>query len=207
MPTGELPAEIVRAYDIRGTTPDQVNSAVAEHIGNAFGQWLLDRGATSLIVGHDTRATSSELYEAAVDGALAAGINVNAAGLAPTPVIGWAVDRHDLGGGLVVTASHNPPEFNGFKLLADGAQPLLPEEIRHVAGHRRRVAVEPGTRTEIDACSPYLDMLSERFGGAADVRVAIDCGNGATTFTASLALDQHRRTGPRDPQHCPADTV
>ncbi len=188
MRTGVLPAEIVRAYDIRGTTPDQVNSAVAEHIGNAFGQWLLDRGATSLIVGHDTRATSSELYEAAVEGALAAGINVNAAGLAPTPVIGWAVDRHDLGGGLVVTASHNPPEFNGFKLLADGAQPLLPEEIRHVAGHPRRVAVEPGTRAEIDACSPYLDMLNERFGGAADVRVAIDCGNGATTFTASLAL-------------------
>ncbi len=188
MRTGVLPAEIVRAYDIRGTTPDQVNSAVAEHLGNAFGQWLLGRGATSLIVGHDTRATSSELYEAAVDGALAAGIDVNAAGLAPTPVIGWAVDRQDLGGGLVVTASHNPPEFNGFKLLADGAQPLLPEEIRHVAGHRRQLAVEPGTRTEIDACSPYLDMLNERFGGAADVRVAIDCGNGATTFTASLAL-------------------
>ncbi|MCY3734034.1 MAG: hypothetical protein OXG42_07110, partial [Chloroflexi bacterium] len=107
---------------------------------------------------------------------------------APTPVIGWAVDRDALGGGLVVTASHNPPEFNGFKLLADGAQPLLPEEIQHVADHPRRVAVGPGTRTEIDAVGPYLDMLNERFGGAADIPVAIDCGNGATAVTAPLAL-------------------
>lgn len=188
MPTGEVPPEIVRAYDIRGTTPDQIDSMVAERIGNAFAQWLLDRGASSMVVGHDTRNTSSELYEAAVDGAVAAGIDTYAAGLAPTPVVGWAVDREDRGGGLVVTASHNPPEFNGFKLLADGAQPLLPDEIQHVASHARRVAAEPGTRTEIDAAGPYLDMLNERFGGAADIPVAIDCGNGATTLTAPLAL-------------------
>jgi len=188
MPTEEISAEIVRAYDIRGTTPDQVNAAVAEQIGNAFGQWLLDRGAESLIVGHDTRSSSPELYEAVVAGAVSAGIDAAAAGLAPTPVIGWAVERDGLGGGLVVTASHNPPEFNGFKLLADGAQPLLPEEIQNVAGHARRVAAAPGTRTEIDVVGPYLDMLNERFGGAADLRVAIDCGNGATTRTAPLAL-------------------
>ncbi|MDE2891089.1 MAG: phosphomannomutase/phosphoglucomutase [Chloroflexota bacterium] len=188
MPTGEIPPEIVRAYDIRGTTPDQIDSVVAERIGNAFAQWLLDRGAGSMVVGHDMRNTSSELYEAAVAGALAAGIDTCAAGLAPTPVIGWTVDRDCLGGGLIVTASHNPPEFNGFKLLADGAQPLLPEEIQHVAGHPRRVAVAPGSRTEIDAAGPYLDMLNERFRGAADIPVAIDCGNGATAVTAPVAL-------------------
>ena len=188
MPTDGIPTEIVRAYDIRGTTPDQVNTAVAEQIGNAFAQWLLDRGAASLIVGHDTRASSSALYEAAIAGALNAGIDVLAAGLAPTPVIGWAVERDALGGGLVITASHNPPEFNGFKLLADRAQPLLPEEIQHVAGHARRVAAAPGSRTRLDAVGPYLDMLNERFGGATDLRVAIDCGNGATTLTAPLAL-------------------
>lgn len=183
-----LPSEIVRAYDIRGTTPDQINPAVAERIGNAFAQWLVDRGSRSMVVGHDTRASSSELYEAAIAGALSAGIDVDAAGLAPTPVIGWAVERERLGGGLVVTASHNPPEFNGFKLLADGAQPLLPEEIQHVAGHAPRVGVDTGTRSEIDAVSPYLDMLNKRFGGGEGMHVAIDCGNGATTLTAPQAL-------------------
>lgn len=187
-PPSELPNEVIRAYDIRGTTPDQINSAVAERIGNAFAQWLLDRGAGSMVVGHDTRASSFELYEAAIAGALSAGIDVHGAGLAPTPVIGWAVQREGLGGGLIVTASHNPPEYNGFKLLADGAQPLLPEEIQHVAGHARRVGVEPGTRSEVDAVGPYLDMLKERFGGSGGIRVAIDCGNGATTLTAPPAL-------------------
>ena len=188
MPTSAIPAEIVRAYDIRGTVPEQVNSGVAERIGNAFAQWLLDRGAGAMVVGHDTRASSSELYEAAIAGALSAGIDVDGAGLAPTPVIGWAVERDGLGGGLVVTASHNPPEFNGFKLLADGAQPLLPEEIQQVAGHGRRDGIGPGRRSEVDAVGPYLEMLNERFGGGTDLRVAIDCGNGATTLTAPLAL-------------------
>jgi phosphomannomutase/phosphoglucomutase len=188
MPPSPLPNEVIRAYDIRGTTPDQINSAVAERIGNAFAQWLLDRGARSMAVGHDTRASSTELYEAAIAGGLSAGIDVAAAGLAPTPVIGWAVEREGLGGGLIVTASHNPPEYNGFKLLAEGAQPLLPEEIQHVAAHASRVGVGSGTRTEIDAVGPYLDMLNDRFGRSGGLRVAIDCGNGATTLSAPAAL-------------------
>ena len=183
-----LPSEIVRAYDIRGTVPDQINPAVAERIGNAMAQWLLNRGARSMAVGRDARATSPELYEAAISGATAAGIDVRGAGLAPTPVMGWTVDRDGFGGGLVVTASHNPPEFNGFKLLADQAQPLLPEEIQHVARHPLRAAVSSGSRTEIDAIDPYLAMLRRRFGGCIDASVAIDPGNGATARTAPRAL-------------------
>ena len=164
MPPQPLPSEIVRAYDLRGTTPDQIDSRVAGRVGNAFAQWLLDRGATSMVVGHDTRASSPDLYEATIEGALAAGIDVHAAGLAPTPVIGWAVDRSGFGGGLIVTASHNPPEYNGFKLLSDGAQPLLPEEIEHVARHAAAVSANRGTRREFDAVEPYLQMLHQRFG-------------------------------------------
>lgn len=188
MPINRIPGEIVRAYDIRGTVPDQVDSSVAEHIGNAFAQWLLERGAKLMAVGHDMRASSSDLYEATIAGAVSAGIDIHAAGLAPTPVIGWGVDREGLGGGLVVTASHNPPEFNGFKLLADGALPLLPEEIQHVARHAPRVEAVRGARSEVDTVGPYLDLLQRRFGGSASARVAIDCGNGTTSLTAPEAL-------------------
>ena len=188
MTTSEIATEIVRAYDIRGTTPDQVNPSVAERLGNAFAQWLLDRGAASMVVGRDARATSPELYESVIEGALKAGIDVHAAGLAPTPVIGWAVDREKLGGGLIVTASHNPPEFNGFKLLADEAQPLLPEEIQHVVGHRPRMGAERGVRRDFDAVGPYLSMLGERFRADAGISAAIDCGSGATSLTAPQAL-------------------
>ncbi len=188
MPASAIPAAIVRAYDLRGTTPDQIDSRVASRVGNAFAQWLRDRGATAMIVGHDTRATSPELYEAAIEGALAAGVEVYAGGLAPTPVVGWAVDRSGFGGGLVVTASHNPPEYNGFKLLSDGAQPLLPEEIAHVARHAAAVAVNRGTRREFDAIEPYLTMLQQRFGDRGACTVAIDPGNGTTALTAAQAL-------------------
>ena len=188
MPTDVIAPSIIRAYDIRGTTPDQVNVSVARRIGHAFAQWLLDRGATSVVIGHDTRATSPELYEAAIDGALGAGIDVQAAGLAPTPVIGWATDLFDQGGGLVVTASHNPAEYNGFKLLADQATPLLPEEIQHVAGHQLRNGDSRGSRHSLDAIGPYLALLNQRFRCDTAIRLAIDCGNGATSLTAPDAL-------------------
>ena len=186
---GEIIAsEIVRAYDIRGTTPDQVNPEVAERIGASFAQWLRERGAAAMVVGRDTRATSAELYEAAIAGALTTGIDVFAAGLAPTPVIGWNIDRAAHGGGLIVTASHNPPQFNGFKLLAESAQPLLPEDIQHAVSHTTRRQSLRGSRRELDAIAPYLDLLRQRFGRSADLRLAIDCGNGAASQTAPQAL-------------------
>ena len=211
MPDREIPAEIVRAYDIRGTTPNQIDAEVARRVGNGFARWLLDRGATALVVGHDTRESSPELYEAAIEGALRAGIDVYAAGLAPTPVIGWAVDREGAGGGLVVTASHNPPEYNGFKLLADGAQPLLPEEIEHVVRHGPILAANRGTRRGLDAVGPYLQMLQERFRDSGAGAVAMDPGNGTTALTAARALIDagarvHAiRSSPRATRHITAD--
>ena len=192
MPQSPLPRQILRAYDIRGTVPDQIDESVARHVGNAFGQWLTQRGVRSAVVGHDTRATSPALYEAAIDGLRRAGLHVHAAGLAPTPVVGWTIDRLGAGGGLMVTASHNPPEFNGFKLLGAEAAPLLPDEIAAVAHLAETDAPSPpsapGERTEIDAITPYFDLLAQRFNHAAGLRLGVDPGNGATCLTGPSAL-------------------
>ena len=188
MPPKPLPASIVRAYDIRGTTPDQIDESVAWRIGNAFGQWLLHNGGESAAVGRDARQSSPELYESAIDGLLNAGVDVHAAGLSPTPVIGWTVEQHGLGGGLIVTASHNPPEYNGFKLLAEEAQPLMPDDIVLVAATEPRAAPSAGRRTEFDAIEPYLEMIRSRFVNSTDIAVAIDPGNGTTSLTAARAL-------------------
>ena len=188
MPADPLPAEIVRAYDIRGTVPDQIDESVAWRIGSAFGQWLMRRGAASVAVGHDARESSPALYEASVDGLRSAGLDVHAAGLCPTPVIGWTVDQRGLGGGLVVTASHNPPEYNGFKLLADEAQPLMPDEILEIAQITPRPAASSGERTDIDAIESYLELLAQRFARSAELAVAIDPGNGVAGLTAPRAL-------------------
>jgi len=188
MPCAPLPAEIVRAYDIRGRAPEQINESIAQRIGMAFGRWLGQRGAHGVAVGHDVRASSPLLYEAAIDGLLRAGVDVHAAGLSPTPVIGWTVDQLGLGGGLVVTASHNPPEYNGFKLLAAAALPLMPDEISEVAQLQPGISMTVGERIECDATEPYLDLLERRFGSTTDIRVAIDPGNGVTGLTAPRAM-------------------
>lgn len=188
MSSAGLPADIVRAYDIRGTVPEQIDEPVARRVGNAFGQWLVRRGAESVVVGRDARASSPALYESAIEGLLGAGIEVLSAGLSPTPVIGWAVDQLGLGGGLIVTASHNPPEYNGFKLLAEQAMPLMPEAITEIAQIEPRIGTALGSRIEIDAIGPYLEMLGRRFPDSSGLAVAIDPGNGVTGLTAPAAL-------------------
>ena len=192
MPQPPLPRQIFRAYDIRGLAPAEIDPSVAQRIGAAFGGWLSQQGATAAAIGHDTRATSPALYEAAIDGLRRAGLHVHAAGLAPTPVVGWTIDRLKADGGLMVTASHNPPEFNGFKLLGAEAAPLLPDEIAAVAYLAEASAPSPpsapGKRTEIDAVTPYLDLLARRFNQAAGLRIGVDPGNGATCLTGPAAL-------------------
>ena len=185
-----LPDEIIRAYDIRGTVPDQIDAGVARQIGAGFGRWLRLSGGSAALVGRDARVSSPVLYEAAIEGLRSAEINVHACGLAPTPVVGWAVDRLGLDGGLIVTASHNPPNFNGFKLLAAEAVPLMPEQIGLVASLAQSEASShaDGRRVECDALGPYLEMLEQRFGRCTDRAVAVDPGNGAAGRCGPQAL-------------------
>lgn len=183
-----LPLETVRAYDIRGLAPGQIDAGAAEWVARGFAGWLEGRGGASAAVGRDARPTSPELYEAVVGGLTAAGVAVEALGLCPTPVVGWAVDRLGLGGGLIVTASHNPPEYNGFKLLGAGAAPLLSDEIAAVArGGGKRHSVSRGARHDRDVVPDYLGMLARRFPRSG-LRVAVDPGNGVVGRTGPAAL-------------------
>ena len=189
-----LPPNIVRAYDIRGLAPGQIDPDTARRIGYGFGCWLRQQGADSAAVGHDARATSSDLYDAASDGLRHAAIRVVAGGLAPTPVVGWTVDDRNLGGGLVVTASHNPQRFNGFKMVGPQAAPLLPDDIAAVA---RLADATPAPhiaapREAADLIAPYLEMLAQRFDAdtqpLSGLRIAVDPGNGVAALTGPAAL-------------------
>ena len=182
--------EIFSAYDIRGTAPGQLDAAIAQRIGNRFAAWLQHEGGDAVVVGHDPRSTSPELYEAVIEGILAAGLDVYAAGLAPTPVATWAAwTIGPRAAALIVTASHNPPQFNGFKLIGPDARPLLPEDIQAVARAEEITSPSRGRRTVVDAIGRWLDLIAARFGGTADgVHVAIDPGNGAASVTGAAAL-------------------
>src|SRR5258708_31053428 len=108
---------ILREYDIRGVVGDTVHAADARAIGRTFGTLMRRKGGKRVALGYDARLSSPELAAACVEGLTAAGLDVVNIGLAATPMLYFAVYHFDTDGGLMITGSHNPPDYNGFKLI------------------------------------------------------------------------------------------
>jgi phosphomannomutase/phosphoglucomutase len=186
-----LNPNIFRAYDIRGVVGEDLTASVLGAIARGHGTFLRRGfGARRVVVGRDNRPSSLAMYESVIDGLRATGLDVVAIGLAPSPLLYHALHRWRLDGGIVVTASHNPVEFNGAKLLREESIPLLPEEIQDV---RRIVETEDfcdgeGGLEVRDPAPRYLRMLGERFALGRPLRVVVDPGNGVATLTGPAAL-------------------
>ena len=127
-----------KAYDVRGRVPDEINEDVARRIGRAYAE-VIDPG--SVVVGHDIRLTSEAIKGALIDGLRDSGVNVVDIGLCGTEEIYFATDHLGVGGGIVVTASHNPKDYNGMKFVREGAKPISGDsglaEIRRLTEQRR----------------------------------------------------------------------
>ena len=193
-----LSDHIFREYDIRGVVADDLSGDVPESIGRAFGSELrsLDESRElTLVVGHDNRPSSPTLAAAVVDGLRKAGVNVVLINTVPTPVLYWAVQRLGADGGMQITGSHNPPEYNGFKMLA-GGKSFFGEQIQRL---RRRIvegtyADGDGTLEERDVLDDYVGDVVGRFELSRPVKVVVDCGNGAGSL---VACGSWRASGPR----------
>ncbi len=184
--------EIFREYDIRGVVGRDLDAEAAEVIGRAFGTYLRAAGTRAAVIAHDNRTSSRDLYEAAIRGLRAAGCDVATIGLAITPMLYFALLHLRVEGGMMVTASHNPPEFNGFK-LAHGPGTLYGPQIQRVreiaeSGEMSRGA---GTVEERTILPAYAATLEERIRlGPRRLRVALDCGNGTAGAFAPEILRQ-----------------
>jgi phosphomannomutase/phosphoglucomutase len=191
----QLNEHIFREYDIRGVVAEDLTGAIPEWIGRAFASELraAHDGRTDLrvVVGHDNRPSSPDLANQVVAGLRAAGVNVVFVHTVPTPVLYWAVERLEADGGIQITGSHNPPEYNGFKMLADGASfygaaiQRLKERIRS-----QTFAEGEGTREERAILDDYMTDVAERFDLARPVKVVVDCGNGAGSLVAVELLER-----------------
>lgn len=181
---------IFKAYDIRGVYPDEIDGDAAYKIGRAFVQFLKGSprraGALTLVVSRDARTSSPELAERLLQGLLDEECHVIDTGLATTPLHYFAINHLAADGGVMVTASHNPAKFNGFKLFQRGAvavgEGMGMEEVRNTAcrGIFEHPAARQGTVEKKDILSLYIDFLlsqisSEKIKG---FRVALDLGNG-----------------------------
>ena len=183
-----------RAYDVRGLAGDDLTPEVAHRIAQAHGTFLRRRfQAQSVVVAHDSRPSSAGLYAAAIEGLRAAGLQVTTIGLAPSPLLYYALHHWGLHGGIVVTASHNPVEFNGLKLLREESMPLLPDEIQQVWRLAQSADFDPPpsdppAAIQRDPAHDYVAMLRRRFKLARPLKVVVDPGNGVATLTGPAAL-------------------
>jgi phosphomannomutase len=173
---------ILREYDIRGIVGKTLTAADVRAVGHAFGTMVANRGGTTVCVGYDGRLHSPELEAALVDGLTAAGMTVERIGLGPTPMLYFAVKHIGAAAGAMITGSHNPPEYNGIKMLtADG--PFYGSQIQEIGRIAAAGEWRDGSGDARDC--PILDTYVERLlrdyrGGGRELKVAWDAGNGAT---------------------------
>lgn len=128
----ELDKTIFRAYDIRGKYPAQINAEVVHQVIPAIVRAIIGskKGVKTIIVGHDARLSSPELYKACIEAlAKEKGVQALPVGLITTPMLYFLVNKHEAAGGITVTASHNPKEYNGLKMVRERAIPINGEEV------------------------------------------------------------------------------
>jgi phosphomannomutase len=182
---------IFKAYDIRGIVPDTLDTELAGRIGRAAGHFL---GAGPIAVGRDARSHTPALADALSQGLRESGLDVVDLGLVSTPMLYFAVDRHGLGGGIMVTASHNPSQYNGFKICREHAIPVGGDtgikEIERLCADLPAPAASPGHARHEDVGAAYVDHLLEFASARPELRVAIDCGNGMAGVALGPLLDR-----------------
>ncbi len=188
-----LPADIFKAYDIRGIVGKTLTAPIVESIGQALGTLAHERGRDTLVVGRDGRLSGPELAGALATGIRASGADVVDIGMVTTPMSYFAAQHLDTQCSVMVTGSHNPPDYNGLKMVIAG-DTLAGDEIKALktrieAGDMRRGA---GSRREADVGPAYLDRIVGDVRLARPMKIAIDCGNGVAGAYAPLLF---RRLG------------
>ncbi len=180
-----VPAEIFRAYDIRGIAGRTLTAATVREIGRALGTLARERGAPTFAVGRDGRLSGPELCGALMDGLNAAGADVIELGIVPTPVTYFAAHHLGCGSAVMVTGSHNPGDYNGLKIVVAG-DALTGEEIQ---GLRRsvesgRLDSGSGKRSQVNVLDAYVERIVGDVRLARPFKVAIDSGNGVAGVVA-----------------------
>ena len=188
----QIDSSIFKAYDIRGVVDSTLTTDATYAIGQALAELAHEKGVNTLCVGRDGRLSGPKLSEALIKGIASMGINVIDIGMVPTPVLYFATFYTGTGSGVAVTGSHNPPEYNGLKMMmakdtlfGEGIQNLRDRILRGINPTGRE-----GTITRQDVVTPYLNKILSDVKRARPVKVEIDCGNGVTGPLAMKLFSQ-----------------
>ncbi|HEV7369595.1 phosphoglucomutase/phosphomannomutase PgmG [Arenibaculum sp.] len=177
----EFHPTVLREYDIRGIVGKTLDAADARAVGRAFGTVVVRGGGKRVCVGYDGRESSPELEAALVEGLASTGLHVERIGLGPTPMLYFAVRDREAAAGVMITGSHNPPEYNGIKMML-GKGPVYGRmilELGEIAAKADFVQGQ-GSSEQVDVRDAYVARLLRDYEGPRDLKVAWDAGNGAT---------------------------
>ncbi len=186
----ELNPEIFREYDIRGRADRDLTPEVVKGIGKAFGTIIRRQGLDTVTCGRDGRTHSKEIQAHLIEGMISTGLGVINIGECPTPVLYFSIFHLDAHGGIQVTGSHNPPEFNGFKMCL-GTSTIFGERIQEM----RRIIEEgkfisgKGVEKKYEIFNDYLKYLSQNINIVRPLKVVLDAGNGVAGLVAPTAFE------------------
>ncbi len=173
-------SSLLREYDIRGIVGETLHEADADAIGRAFGTLVRRDGGACVALAYDGRLSSPAMAEAVAGGLRACGLKVLRCGLGPTPLLYFAAQRPEVHAGIMVTGSHNPPDFNGFKFVFAG-KPFFGDRIQELGKIAETGAFETGEGSEetVAPLEDYVARLVQDYDGSRPLSVAWDAGNGA----------------------------
>jgi phosphomannomutase/phosphoglucomutase len=172
---------IFRAYDIRGIVGKTLDAGVAEAIGRAVGSLMHEQGATDIVIGRDGRLSGPDLVAGLVAGLRKAGRNVIDIGMVPTPVVYFGTYHLHTGCGIAVTGSHNPPDYNGFKIMVGGTTlsgDAITALYERIAGNRLHAAEALGNLVQRDIGGDYVNRIASDVQLDRPIKVVVDAGNG-----------------------------
>jgi len=183
-------ATIFRAYDIRGVVGSELTSEVATSLGWAFADTALEQGVATVYVAHDPRVSSPKLYDALCTGLAEIGMRVVELDMAPAALLYFAMHKDPDAAAVLVTGSHNPPEYNGFKLYLR-TEPVQGGQLQELHARMSRGGFEPapGSREHSDLRQEYLDAVVQEISLTRPLKVVVDGGNGAAGELACEALE------------------
>jgi len=175
----DITSSIFKAYDIRGIVEKELTPEVVKLIGMAIGSESIAQGERGIVVGRDGRLTGPMLSESLISGLIESGCHVVDIGMVPTPLVYFATYTKGASSGVMVTGSHNPPEYNGFKIMIAG-ETLSADKIQNLYSRivNQEFSSGSGSSTSINIDQDYMDTIKSDITLERELNIVVDCGNG-----------------------------
>lgn len=190
-PKVPLERSIFRAYDIRGVVGTNLDAGIARLIGEVIGSILVEKGLRGIVVGYDGRLSSVKLSDGLIEGLVSAGVSVLNIGQVPTPLVYFATHNTEYASGVSVTGSHNPPDYNGFKIVIDGhtlSGDAISNIFERIVEKKVIQAKQPGTVSTKNIVPDYTRYIANDIQIDRRLKVVVDCGNGVPGAVAPDVL-------------------